>query len=235
MKNIFTHIYTMLAQHYGKQNWWPIVKDGTALYQERSLHETYSEAEVLEIVVGAILTQNTNWNNVVKALSVLKRHNMLNIDALEGIVESKLANMIKSSGYFNQKAKKIKHFIRFIRSELQDDIYALQSYRKAEVRTMLLGIWGIGPETADTIALYGYNFTLFVVDNYTKRLFSRLGLIHKDTKYDEIQSIFSKALHDDTHLYKEYHALIVTIGKEVCKSQPQCDACVLNTICKKVL
>ena len=200
MKEKLMKIYNKLLSHFGEQNWWP----------------TISKNKRLEIIIGAILTQNTSWRQVEKAIRNLHDRGLLNRKALEEIPTQKLASLIKCTGYYKQKAKKIKEFLKF----------------KGKItRENLLKIWGIGRETADSILLYAYNKPFFVVDAYTKRIFERLGFGKKN--YDELQKMFHKNLPRDIKVYKEYHALLVELGKNYCrKRNPLCSKCPLNEICK---
>ena len=167
--------------------------------------------------MGAILTQNTSWKNVEKAILNLKKNNLLNKEKLEKINIKKLANLIKSSGYHNQKAKKIKEFIKFLNS------------KKKITRENLLTVWGIGPETADSILLYAYNKPYFVIDAYTKRIMNKLG--YKENTYEKLQELFHKNLPRNYKLYNEFHALFVRLAKENCKTNPLCNNCPLNKNC----
>ena len=211
-------------------NWWPIVIDQTAHYGDGFSQKERTPDEILEIAIGAILTQNTNWKNVVMAIHNLKQGQLLNIDALAQIETSKLAALIRPSGYYNQKAKKIKYFIDFVQNELSGKLENLKN--KANPRELLLQIWGIGEETADSILLYGYNLPFFIVDAYCKRLFSRIGSLEGKQNYSEIQAIFHQKLPKDAYIYKEYHALIVEIGKLSCRAKPLCATCILQKSCK---
>jgi len=205
MKNRLVEIYNILEKRYGKMNWWPCI----------------SNNHRFEIIVGAILTQNTSWSNVEKAIRNLDKFNFLRKDAIKQIGEEELWQLIKSSGYFKQKTKKLKKIIEFLDS------------KKEINRENLLEVWGIGKETADSILLYAYDKPAFVIDAYTKRIFSRIGIANEELEYDELQKIFIGNLKDDVGLFKEYHALIVKLGKEVClKRKPKCGGCCLRERCK---
>jgi len=188
------------------------------------------ESDFFEIAVGAILTQNVAWNNVNTALSSLKVRGMLDPVSLLDIGTAKLARIIRPTGYYNQKAKKIKNFIAW---------YGRYSYRDlgrmdpVELRDELLSVSGIGPETADSILLYALNIRIFVVDTYTKRIFTRLGLLAGDRKYQEIQEMFHRDFKGSAREYNEYHALIVAHGKDFCKKKPACGTCCLRSLCGK--
>lgn len=206
MKEKLVEIYQRLEQEYGKMNWWPCISNNRRF----------------EIIVGAILTQNTSWTNVEKAIKNLDKFNFLRKDAIKQIGEEELGQLIKSSGYFKQKTKKLKNIVKFLDS------------KKEINRKNLLEVWGIGKETADSILLYAHDKPTFVIDSYTKRIFSRIGIINDENiEYDELQKIFINNLESNVELFKEYHALIVKLGKEVClKRNPKCKECCLNKICK---
>lgn len=199
MRQKLMKIFTILSKHFGEQNWWP----------------TISKNKRLEIIVGAILTQNTSWKQVEKVIKTLNERGLINREALEKIDMKDLAKLIKCTGYYRQKARKIKEFLKF---------------KGKMTRKNLLSIWGIGKETVDSILLYTYNKPFFVVDAYTKRIFERLGFGKKS--YDELQEMFHKNIPRNTKLYKEYHALLVELGKNYCKKKnPLCDVCPLKRMC----
>jgi endonuclease-3 related protein len=202
-------IYNRLFKHFGPQSWWP------------------GETQ-LEICVGAILTQNTAWSNVEKAISNLKKENCMELGRLKEIKIKKLASLIKSSGYFNVKAERLKSFIDYFANHHRGNFKNLFKEKPEDVRHSLLSVKGIGPETADSILLYAGGVPIFVVDTYTKRIFYRLSLIVKTATYDEVQSFFMKNLPRKTNLYNEYHALIVMLGKHYCKPNPVCCPCPLK-------
>jgi len=210
-------IYKTLLSHYGPQGWWPI----KGKYKEDHKHKPRSSLQKFEIMVGAILTQNTSWSNVEKALTQLRK-DVLKITplAIDRTPEHKLAQSIKSSGYHNQKARKLKALVNFLNTN------------KKISRDNLLTIWGVGPETADSILLYAYNHPTFVIDTYTKRVFNRLG-ITKETDYHKLQEMFHNSLKPDHKLFNEFHALLVQHAKEHCKSKPVCANCPLENQCKK--
>jgi len=213
-------IYHTLLEAYGEQGWWPKTPKGRKKpeYDKGNKHRTHSEKERFEIALGAILTQNTSWKNVEKTIGELHEKGLVDATKLKKLPEKKLAELIKSSGYFNQKARKIKEFLK---------------YNGEMTREGLLSIWGIGPETADSILLYAHGKPHFVVDAYTKRIFSRLGLCGKEDGYEQVQEIFHSSLPKDPALYNEYHALIVELAKRHCRKTPECPGCRLETHCKK--
>lgn len=214
-------IYNILLEKYKEQGWWPLFnhKTNKIEYHPKDYSYPKTEEERFEICVGAILTQNTSWMNVEKAIKNLKENNILNTKKILELKEKELALLIKSSGYHNQKAKKLKKFTEF--------------YIKNNIsRDKLLKIWGIGPETADSILLYAYKKQYFVIDAYTKRILSRIGLCDKNVSYNELQSLIEKSTKKDYRTYNEFHALLVKLGKDICKTKPLCKKCPLNKICK---
>ncbi len=211
-------IYKFLFERYSSQKWWPTTLEG-------ELHPSYhgkkhNEKQKFEIIIGAILTQNTSWKNVEKAVYHLNKNKLLDIRKLEKIPEKKLAELIRPAGYYNQKARKIKEIIKFLKS------------KKSINRENLLSVWGIGPETADSILLYAYSKPIFVIDAYTKRIFSRLGYCKEKCSYDELQQLFMKNLKPDARLFNEYHALLVELAKQHCRTKPICKGCPLLKTCK---
>ncbi|HIE65325.1 MAG TPA: endonuclease III domain-containing protein [Nitrospiria bacterium] len=202
-------IYKRLYAHFGPQYWWP--------------------AETpFEVMIGAILTQNTSWKNVEKALSKLKEKDLLHSEALHRLPEKTLALLIRSSGYFNLKARRIKALMAFIFEKYGGSIDRMLSEKWEVLRDGLLSVKGIGPETADSILLYAGNAPIFVIDAYTRRIFERHSHIAPGDDYHKIQDYFMKELRDRTDLYNEYHALIVMTGKFFCKKVAACSACPLN-------
>lgn len=222
----FESVYQTLYQAYGPQGWWPIV-DRTSLplhcvYVPQNTTRIKTEAECFEICVGAVLTQNTNWSNAEKALVSLIEADYLSPEALAEADTAYIAELITSSGYYNQKAKKLKAFSAFFLT------------RPKPERPLFLSIWGLGPETVDDMLLYAYDHPVFVVDLYTKRLFSRLGLCSERIDYHDLQAKISAGIEKDVTLYKEYHALIVRHAKEFCRKTPVCGQCPLRSQCKAV-
>jgi len=217
MKNTKKILNQMFARAYkklGRQHWWP--------------GET-----PLEIAVGAVLTQNTAWTNVEKAIRALKQKNLISEKKLHTIPAKKLAVLIKPCGYYNIKTKRLKNFIRFLVEDKRAKIEGLKKTPLARLRRELLAVNGIGPETADSILLYALNKPSFVVDAYTKRILERHGIIGKDAEYHEVQDLFARNIPKKTSLYNEYHALIVAIGKNFCLSKvTKCAICPLNMFLK---
>ncbi len=202
--------YQELHKKFGPQDWWP--------------GET-----ALECILGAILTQNTSWKNVEKAIDNLKRENLISVEDLSLIQTDELAELIRPSGYYNQKALKIKSFISFLVEEFAGSLDSMFAADKSLLRDKLLSIKGIGPETADSIMLYAGGIPVFVVDAYTWRVLYRHGLAPEQTSYGEIQEIFTVSLQEDAAIFNEYHALLVKLGKEHCrKREPLCAGCPLE-------
>jgi endonuclease-3 related protein len=209
MNKIF-EIYEILFEHFGPQDWWP----GDSAF---------------EIMVGAVLTQNTNWTNVSKAIDNLKIENLLSFEKLHELEVELLAEKIRPAGYFNLKAKRLKNLLDFIDEEYDGSLEEMFAEDIICLREKILTVKGIGPETADSILLYAGHKPVFVVDAYTHRIFSRHSIIAEDEGYYEIQEYFSLSLPEDVKLFNEYHALIVQLGKEFCKkSKPLCNQCPLS-------
>ena len=205
--------YDALFQAHGPQHWWP----GRTRF---------------EVIVGAILTQSTSWSNVELAIAALRREGLLSISGIETVSLLRLARLIRSSGYFRQKARKLKSFVKFLRENYQGSLNKMFAVRTAELREQLLAVHGIGPETADAILLYAGQHPVFVVDAYTRRILERHGLISDAERksYEEIRELFQKSLPRDASLFNEYHALIVRAGKHFCrKGKPECDTCALRS------
>lgn len=182
-----------------------------------------------EVIVGAILTQNTAWANVERAIANLRRERLLTPRTLERVPQGKLARLVRPSGYFRQKARKLKAFVRFLRRDFHGSLRAMFGTPTAELRERLLCVHGIGPETADSILLYAGNHPVFVVDAYTKRILLRHGLIDEKTSYEDVRQLFERNLPRDAALYNEFHALLVNVGKNWCRTQqPRCDECPLG-------
>jgi len=196
--NQIEEIFKILFDRYGPQYWWP--------------------AETpFEVIVGAILTQATSWNNVEKAINNLKKHNLLDPYSIYNISEKDLSNLIKPCGFYKIKAKRLKSFIEFFINKFEGNISKMNVYPTSYLRKELLNINGIGMETADSILLYALNRPVFVIDNYTKRLFHCLGLYDYKLPYEKWQQIFHNSLFPIYQLYQEYHALIIEHGKRKCR------------------
>ncbi|NWF93261.1 MAG: endonuclease III domain-containing protein [Syntrophaceae bacterium] len=211
MQRLLMNIYQRLYQAYGPRHWWP--------------GET-----PFEVMVGAILTQNTSWRNVEKAIQNLKEKGVLYPEGVRRLKRSQLARLIRSSGYYRMKADRLKGFIEFLFKNYGGDIERMRKENLKTLRTKLLTVKGIGPETADSILLYGLEKPIFVVDAYTKRILSRHGMISENAGYEEVQTLFMDHLPLNAKLFNEYHALLVHLGKAVCKKIPKCDRCPLKSI-----
>lgn len=204
-------IYKRLLNKFGPQHWWPAKSR-------------------FEVIIGAILTQNTSWGNVEGAINNLRQKNLLDPRRLKDIPTFKLASLIKPAGYFNIKAKRLKNFINFLFKEYNGSLDKMAEEYWANLRIKLLAVNGIGPETADSILLYALDKPVFVVDAYTKRMLARHNLVSRHADYQTIQSIFTDNLTQDKKIFNEYHALIVRLGKELCKAKPLCEVCPLNNL-----
>ena len=212
MKNMqqrLLNIFNTLLNSFGKRNWWP------------------GETE-LETIVGAVLTQNTSWKNVEKAIDNLKQHNALDIGTLYKMDKETLALIIKSSGFYNIKSYRLKNIINVIYNNYSSNIHNLKILDMWQARTKLLEINGIGKETADSIILYALNKPIFVIDVYTKRFLKNHRIYDGQNDYDTIQEFFMKNLPKDTYLYNEFHALIVYLCQHFCKKVPLCSRCPLE-------
>lgn len=207
MTNKLYELYGLLFSHFGPQHWWP--------------GET-----PFEIMVGAVLTQNTNWSNVSRAIEGLKKENLLSFAALEAMPHAELAGRIRASGYFNLKAIRLKNLLSAICQDYEGDLDRLFGEETGRLRRWLLAVKGIGPETADSITLYAAGKPSFVVDAYTHRILFRHGLIPEEATYQEMQELFHDSLSADVNIFNEYHALLVALGKHFCKKRaPLCADC----------
>lgn len=224
-------LYLRLYDFYGAQNWWPLMIDGDVIYPSDAYERTRTETEAFEIAVGALLAQNTAWWNASRAVLRLKQENALNPSALAKVSIEQLAEWIHPAGYFNQKAKKIKKWVEFQTETLRGEVLTLRELDPDEAREAVLSVWGIGPETADSILLYAADVLFFVVDAYTRRLFSRLGWLSADEDYDPIREWISARVPKDMKTYKEFHALIVRHCVEHCKKKPLCGGCPIGNHC----
>ena len=202
-------IYQKMLDTLGPQQWWP--------------GET-----PFEVVIGAILTQNTNWSNVEKAIKNLKTAGKLSPEGIKNVPLAELAKLIRPSGFFNVKARRVKTFINWLFSRYEGKLSRMFHQDLQVLRNELLSVKGIGPETADSILLYAGNMPTFVVDAYTHRIFSRHGFISEESTYDEMKSFFEEKLPKDVKLFNEYHALLVHIGKRYCKPKKACEPCPLR-------
>ena len=201
-------IYHRLFECYGPQNWWPADSP-------------------FEVMVGAILTQNTSWNNAEKALNNLKKSDALNIHSILKLTEKELAKLIRPSGYFNIKSKRLKNYVTWF--EKEGRFNCLNKLDDNILRERLLNVNGIGPETADDILLYAFERPVFVIDAYTRRLLKSMKMIDGVESYDKLRFFFESSLSADIGLFKEYHALIVRHAKEKCTHLKNCRHCIVET------
>jgi endonuclease-3 related protein len=202
--------YRRLYACFGPQHWWPAKTP-------------------FEVMVGAILTQNTNWANVEKALNQLKQNKVLTAGKIHCLSTARLARLIKSAGYYNIKAKRLKEFLSFLFKTYEGNLKKMARMPSGVLRSQLLSVKGIGPETADSILLYALHKPLFVIDAYTKRILIRHRLIPESAGYHDVQNLFMQNLKKDVKLFNEYHALLVRLGKEFClKRRPRCEVCPLK-------
>ena len=203
-------LYAILYGYFGPQGWWPA-------------------ESAFEVVVGAILTQNTNWKNVEKAITNLKQAGLLNLPAMQELPQALLAEYIRPAGYYNVKAGRLHNLLSLVHNEYAGSLEAFFSLPLPELRAQLLAVKGIGPETADSILLYAAAKPIFVVDAYSHRILLRHNLIDEDTDYHILQELFMDSFPADVDMYKEFHALLVRVGNQFCKkTRPRCEECPLN-------
>jgi endonuclease-3 related protein len=207
-------VYARLRARYGHAGWWP----GDTPF---------------EVCVGAILTQRTSWRNVEKALDVLRARGLLSYDGLRALPPHRLAPLIRAAGFFKVKSRRLAAFVVFLGREYRGDVRAMRGEDPLVLRAKLLSVAGIGPETADAIALYAAEQPLFVVDAYTRRVFARLGHLRGDEGYLGVQRFFHERLPRDPALFNDYHAQIVRLAKEACRTLPRCGDCPLDDVCAK--
>ncbi len=239
MKSKIQRIYKALLDAYGPQGWWPVTvnpKKGPEYFPGDYSHPR-NAGEAWEVIVGAILTQNTSWKNVEKAILNLIENNCLDIDCIMKTNAKALAVWIRPSGYYNQKAKRLKTLARYMKRVWDGKLGAFFDRPVEEIRKELLSIKGIGRETADSILLYAGKKPIFVVDAYTRRVFNRLGLIDEKADYDEIRCIVENAFFDKPEdeqrtTFNEFHALLVEHAKRHCRKKPACEGCPIRRTCK---
>ena len=210
-RETLTEIYQLLYEAFGPQNWWP----GETRF---------------EIIVGAILTQNTNWKNVEKAIANLKSARYMGPQKLHRLSNEQLAELIRPAGYYNIKAKRLKNFLDLLLEDYDCDVSNLEGVHTERLREEMLAIKGVGRETADSILLYALDRPDFVVDAYTARIAIRHGLIEPDADYEQLRQLFESNLTEDVGLFNEYHALLVKAGKEFCKTKAKCPGCPLEKL-----
>jgi endonuclease-3 related protein len=212
-RRLLLEIYDRLMSYYGPQHWWP----GDSPF---------------EVIIGAILTQSAAWTNVEKAINNLKLAGALSPRAIRRLPTEELARLIRPSGYYNAKAIKLKAFVEWLDENYLNDLDKLFATDVGVLREQLLSIHGIGNETADSIILYAANKPVFVIDTYTRRIVSRVGLLSEDDGYVTYQKYFMDNLPFDVQIFNEYHALLVRLGKEACRKQPLCTRCCLTHFCR---
>jgi len=208
-KELLHDIYDRLLAVFGPQHWWPAESP-------------------FEVILGAILTQNTAWKNVATAIGNLRRHDLLSFERICALSRDELANLIRSSGFYNEKAKKIKTFCQHILTNWDGGLEHFLALDMERLRTDLLAIRGIGPETADSIILYAAFKPSFVVDTYTHRIFSRHGWVEESIAYEDLREFFMGAMDPDIQLFQEFHALLVRTGHLYCRRTALCNSCPLN-------
>ncbi len=207
------NIYQSLLKTYGSQHWWPA-------------------DEPFEMMMGAILTQSAAWTNVEMAMTRLKEAGALSPGELRRLSLTDLAALVYSSGYHNAKARKLKSLAEWLQKSCRDDLGKLFAGETGHLRQQLLSVWGIGQETADSILLYAAGKPVFVIDAYTRRITDRIGLAPDGNDYAAYQTLFTENLPADVRLFNEYHALLVCLGKNVCRKRPLCGQCCLQNICR---
>jgi endonuclease-3 related protein len=213
-RRLLLRVYRRLRDRYGHAGWWP----GESSF---------------EVCVGAILVQNTAWVNVERTLASLRRRGLLSFEALHRRPPSRLAPLLRSSGTFRVKARRLRAFLDFLGAEYGGQVEGMRAESPEALRRKLLAVPGIGPETADSIALYAAGHPVFVVDAYTRRVVSRLGLLRSDLSYAEEQQFFEERLPRDADLYNDYHAQLVRLGQDHCRPRPRCAGCPLDDLCPK--
>ena len=216
-------MYQLLMKEYGPQGWWP-------LYDCASKTCTYPGFDILDdnqafqVAIGAILAQNVAWSNVAKSIVLLAENNALTPDGIDGLKDETLADFIRSSGYYNQKTQTIRFFMQWYRG-MSMTPSKMKELGLNDIRLSLLSVKRIGPETADSILLYALGYKIFVVDAYTRRILERLGLLSGNETYQDIQDLFHRRFKGEIRDYREFHALIVVLGKDVCRTKPVCSIC----------
>lgn len=211
MSTSLHEVYERLFDAYGPQHWWP----GESPF---------------EIVVGAVLTQNTSWRNVEKTIENLREADLLSPQKLFALRHEELAELIRPAGYYRLKAKRLRNLLQLIVEEFDGSLQTMFALGLSELRQRLLAVNGIGPETADSILLYAGGLPTFVIDAYTARILKRHGWIEPEADYHGMKDLFESSLEDDVELFNEFHALIVRVGKEHCRPSPKCTGCPLECL-----
>ena len=211
MTSNLQEVYQTLLDHFGPQHWWPAKSP-------------------LEVLVGAVLTQNTAWRNVALAIENLREADLLDPHRLHAMTTEELAELIRPAGYYRLKARRLKNLIALLVTRYEGSLEQMFSVGRFALRDELLAINGIGPETADSIVLYAAQLPAFVVDTYTARVLKRHGWIDPEANYYDIQDFFVCHLPEDVHVFNEFHALLVRLGNQYCRKSPQCDQCPLQDL-----
>ena len=207
-------VYDLLYERYGPQGWWPAKTR-------------------IEVVLGAILVQSTAWGNAAKALDAIREAGVLDVVALARLPEGEIAELVRSSGFYTVKGRRVKVFVEHVMEQHGGDLDAMLDQDAAELRRELLGIHGIGEETADCIVLYAAGKPTFVIDEYTRRIVGRLGVGPGGRRtYSDYQRLFEDALGSEVGVFGEYHALLIALGKDVCRKSPLCLGCALKQVCE---
>ena len=211
---IVRQVYDLLYERYGPQGWWPAKTK-------------------LEVVLGAILVQSTAWGNAAKALDAIREAGVLDVTALARLSEGEIAELVRSSGFYTVKASRVKAFVEHVMEGYGGDLDTMLDQEVAELRRELMGIHGIGEETADCIVLYAAGKPTFVIDEYTRRIVGRLGVWPRGRgTYGDYQRVFEEALGSEAGVFGEYHALLIALGKDVCRKSPLCLGCALKQVCE---
>ena len=211
---IVRQVYDLLYERYGPQGWWP------------------AETK-LEVVLGAILVQSTAWGNAARALDAIREAGALDVAALARLSEGEIGELVRSSGFYTVKGRRVRALVEYVMERYGGDLDAMLSQDAAELRRELLGIHGIGEETADCIVLYAAGKPTFVIDEYTRRIVGRLGVGPMgQRKYADYQRVFEEALESDAGVFGEFHALLIALGKDVCRKSPLCLGCALKQVCE---
>jgi len=213
ISQVLQDIYHQLIDYYGPQHWWPA-------------------EEPFEVMVGAILTQSAAWLNVEKAIANLNAAKVLSPQALRQLNVFELATLIRPCGYYNAKARKLKSLVHWLDENCNDNLNKTFTSNTEQLRHQFLSVYGIGQETADSIILYAAEKPIFVIDAYTRRIIDRIGLAPESSSYTAYQSLFMDNLPADAVLFNEYHALLVCLGKNACRSHPLCQQCCLRSTCR---
>jgi endonuclease-3 related protein len=228
-RDALREIYSRLHSFFGPQGWWPVYSDDGPGYHPGDFSYPRTERQRVEIAIGAILTQQTAWKNVEKALKNLIDHDLMDLGKIMDIPLENLQTLIKSSGYYRQKALRLKEFSSYVLNN-HGSLENMFSLDTMDLRKELLSIKGIGKETADSIILYSAKRPMFVVDAYTFRVGERIGFVEK-RDYDVLQRLFHESIEPDVSVYNEYHALFVELGKRFCTKNPRCEGCPVSEIC----